>query len=300
MRLHGYDEIRKVGEGSFGKAILVSSSDGSQLICKMVDISKASRKERSDAVKEGKVLEKLSHPYIVRYRDNFTQSGWICILMDFCEGGDLASQIKQVRTSQESLPEDRVLRWFTQCILALKYLHDMHILHRDLKPGNLFLARDGSLRVGDFGISKVLACTIAVARTQIGTPNYLSPELCLDHPYTWPSDLWAMGVILYELCALKVPFTAPCIPALVRKISSAQVPTLPESYSPFVRNLCSEMLNKKKRRRLGCSRRFEHRRPHGLAARGVGLGGRGGAGSLQHLVPLGQGVELGRLRECHR
>ena len=60
------------------------------------------------------------------------------------------------------------------------------------------------MKMGDFGIAKVLACTIAVARTQIGTPYYLSPELCQEKPYTWPSDIWAMGCILYEMCALKV------------------------------------------------------------------------------------------------
>lgn len=249
LRKHGYTEIRKVGEGSFGKALLVQSQDGSRLICKMVDVSKASRREMEDAVKEGKLLAELRHPYIVRYVDNFTDNGWLCILMDFCEGGDLTAKITEARKARKTIPEDQVLRWFVQGILALKYIHDKHILHRDLKPSNFFLSKNGSMKMGDFGIAKVLACTIAVAKTQIGTPYYLSPELCQEKPYTWPSDIWAMGCILYELCALKVPFDAPNIPGLVKKIVSAPVPPVPSTYSPFIRDLVNEMLNRNPDRR---------------------------------------------------
>jgi NIMA (never in mitosis gene a)-related kinase len=244
LRRHGYTQLKKIGEGSFGKALLVEAADGSKLICKMVDVSKASKKEQQDAVKEGRVLADLSHQYIVRYRENFQESGWLCIVMDFCEGGDLTGRIKQAKKSQQPLPEDQILRWFTQAILALKYIHDKHILHRDLKPSNFFLSKSGSMQMGDFGISKVLACTVAVARTQIGTPYYLSPELCQENPYTWPSDIWAMGCILYELCALKVPFDAANIPSLVEKICRGSVPQVPDRYSPFVRQLCSRLLNR--------------------------------------------------------
>jgi len=245
LRKHNYNEIRKVGEGSFGKAILVGSPDGSRLICKMVDVSKASRKEMEDAVKEGKLLAGLSHPYIVRYRESFTDNGWLCILMDFCEGGDLTKQIEEHRRKRQPIQEEKALKWFSQAIMALKYIHDKHILHRDLKPSNFFLTKGGSLKMGDFGIAKVLACTIAVAKTQIGTPYYLSPELCQEKPYAWPSDIWAMGCILYELCCLRVPFDGPSIAALVQRIVKGAVPAISGgTYSPFVRELCSEMLSR--------------------------------------------------------
>lgn len=245
LQRHGYKELKKVGEGSFGKALLVQSDDGSKLICKMVDVSKASKKEQADAVKEGRLLAKLNHPYIVRYRENFQQSGWLCIVMDYCEGGDLTGRIKEAKKNRQSIPEGQVLRWFTQAIMALKYIHDKHILHRDLKPGNFFLSKDGVMKMGDFGIAKVLACTIAVAQTQIGTPYYLSPELCQEKPYAWSSDIWAMGCILYELCALKVPFDAANIPSLVQKICKGALPHLPENtYSAFVRQLVIRLLNR--------------------------------------------------------
>eukprot|EP00440_Ansanella_granifera_P020545 gb/GFBE01022313.1/.p1 GENE.gb/GFBE01022313.1/~~gb/GFBE01022313.1/.p1 ORF type:complete len:661 (+),score=110.18 gb/GFBE01022313.1/:1-1983(+) len=244
LRKHGYTEIKKVGEGSFGKALLVRQEDGQKLICKMVDVSKASRKEMEDAVKEGKLLAELQHPYIVRYRQNFTESGWLCILMDYCEGGDLTAKITEAKRKRQPLSEDQILRWFVQGILALKYIHEKHVLHRDLKPSNFFLSKSGSMKMGDFGIAKVLACTIAVAKTQIGTPYYLSPELCQEKPYTFSSDIWAMGCILYELCALKVPFDAPNIPGLVQRIVKAPVPSVPATYSSFIKDLVAQMLNR--------------------------------------------------------
>lgn len=244
----GLEELRKIGEGAFGKAVLVRNKEGLQMVCKMVDISKASAKEQREALAEGQLLSTLKHPYIVRYRESFSDSGWFCLLMDYCEGGDLSKQIDDARRKRQNIPEGQVLCWFTQAMLALKYIHERHVLHRDLKPGNFFIS-NGALKMGDFGIAKVLSCTLACARTQIGTPYYLSPEVCDEEPYAWPSDIWAMGCILFELCALKVPFEGPNIHRLVQKILMGTVPLLPGSYSEFLRRLCSEMLDRVPSRR---------------------------------------------------
>eukprot|EP00928_Gymnodinium_smaydae_P049423 TRINITY_DN3316_c0_g1_i1.p1 TRINITY_DN3316_c0_g1~~TRINITY_DN3316_c0_g1_i1.p1 ORF type:complete len:540 (+),score=98.27 TRINITY_DN3316_c0_g1_i1:182-1801(+) len=244
LRKHNYAELKKIGEGSFGKAILVQSGDGAKLVCKMVDVSAASAKETTDAVKEGKLLAAFKHPYIVRYRESFIDSGWLCILMDYCEGGDLSQQIEQAKRRRQPLPEEQVLRWMTQALLALKYIHEKHVLHRDLKSSNFFLSKAGNLKMGDFGIAKVLSCTAACARTQIGTPYYLSPEVCQEKPYTWPSDIWAMGCIFYELCERKVPFDASNISGLVQKICRGPTPIIGSGYSDFVKSLGSEMLNR--------------------------------------------------------
>merc|ERR1719174_1794516 len=244
LRRHSYTELRKIGEGSFGKAILVQTDEGSKLVCKMVDVSQASSKETQDAIKEGRLLAAFKHPYIVRYRESFIDNGWLCILMDYCEGGDLSRQIEQAKKGrQPPFAEEQILRWMTQALLALKYIHDKHVLHRDLKSSNFFLSKSNNLKMGDFGIAKVLSCTAACARTQIGTPYYLSPEVCQEKPYTWPSDIWAMGCILFELCMLKVPFDAQNISGLVQKICRGPTPQI-TGYSEFTRGLASEMLNR--------------------------------------------------------
>merc|ERR1719240_630866 len=151
--------------------------------------------------------------------------------MDYAEGGDLHQRIQRTRQEGKQIPETRVVRWFTEASLALKYMHDKHVLHRDLKSQNLFLTSSDRLRVGDFGISKVLENTAAFARTAIGTPYYLSPESCQEKPYSFSSDVWALGCILYEMAALKVPFDAQNIQALVQKITRGPAPTMPSAYS---------------------------------------------------------------------
>jgi NIMA (never in mitosis gene a)-related kinase len=92
--------------------------------------------------------------------------------------------------------------------LAIKHCHDKKILHRDLKSQNLFLTKVGILKLGDFGIARVLSDTRSKARTVIGTPYYLSPEIIRSEGYSFKSDIWSLGVLLYEIAALQVPFNA--------------------------------------------------------------------------------------------
>jgi len=264
LQKHAYTELRKIGEGSFGKAILVQSDDGGKLVCKMVDVSQASTKETQDAIKEGRLLASFKHPYIVRYKESFIDSGWLCILMDYCEGGDLAKQIEHAKKRHAPVVEEQILRWMTQALLALKYIHDKHVLHRDLKSSNFFLSKSNNLKMGDFGIAKVLSCTAACARTQIGTPYYLSPEVCQEKPYTWPSDIWAMGCILYELCALKVPFDASNISGLVQKICRGPTPVITASYSDFCKGLCTEMLSRNQNGRPSAESVLQRPRMQGI------------------------------------
>merc|ERR1719197_1386337 len=210
----------------------------------MIDISRASKQEKEDALKESQVLSSLKHPYIVRYRESFHEDGWLCIVMDYAEGGDLSDKLKKTRQAGKTIPQDQVLRWFTQSILALKYIHDAHILHRDLKSGNFFLSKSGNIKMGDFGIAKVLECTAACAQTQIGTPYYLSPEICQGKPYSWGSDIWAMGCILHELCALRVPFDGHDLKSLIQRITKAPTPDLPSAYSKDLQDLLNKLLNR--------------------------------------------------------
>jgi len=247
---NGYEQVRTVGEGSFGKAILVRPAratacpDDKMAIVKMIDISRATKKEKNDALQESQVLSSLKHPNIVKYRTNFLAEGWLCIVMDYCEGGDLSSRIKKARTSGKKFSEDQVLWWFAQGLQALKYIHDLHILHRDLKSGNFFLSKTGNLKMGDFGIAKVLECTAACAQTQVGTPYYLCPEICKGKPYSWGSDIWAMGIILHEMCALRVPFDGHDLKSLIQRITKAPTPQLPSEYSKELQEILNKLLNR--------------------------------------------------------
>lgn len=243
--MNKYAIIKEVGAGSFGKAILVKDVNNQEFIIKQIDITGMTQKEKNDAINEVKLLSQCKHPYIISYRESFIEQGKLCIVMDYADGGDLSRRIKAQRAIGKPFTEEQVTRWFTQALLALRYMHQKHILHRDLKTQNFFLMKSGRLRVGDFGIAKVLESTVAFAKTQIGTPYYLSPEICKAQSYSYASDIWALGCVLYELAALNVPFDAPNIKGLVSKIAGGvSAPPLPAAYSPALRQLCNSMLNK--------------------------------------------------------
>jgi NIMA (never in mitosis gene a)-related kinase len=239
---HGYSGVKKIGEGSFGVAVLVQDCHGAQSVCKSVKVGAAAMEDLLSAKKEARLLAHLQHPHIVRYRTSFLDLGWFCIVMDFYDGGSLTDKIEKSAARSESIAEEQIIIWVTQMVLALEYLHDKGILHRDLKPSNLFLSKGGDLVVGDFGLSKVLDHTVACAKTLVGTPYYLSPEVIQDRPYFWPSDIWSVGCILFEVCALKVPFDGANLSQLAQKICFGTLPEIPARYSTALRELCYDLL----------------------------------------------------------
>ncbi|NXU12950.1 NEK1 kinase, partial [Pardalotus punctatus] len=243
-----YIKIRKIGEGSFGKAILVKSKeDGQQYVIKEINISKMSNKEREESRREVAVLANMKHPNIVLYRESFEENGCLYIVMDYCEGGDLFKKINAQKGILFS--EDQILDWFVQICLALKHIHDRKILHRDIKSQNIFLTKDGTIQLGDFGIARVLNSTAELARTCIGTPYYLSPEICQNKPYNNKSDIWALGCVLYEMCTLKHAFEAGNMKNLVLKIISGPFPPVSMHYSYDLRNLLSQLFKRNPRNR---------------------------------------------------
>uniref|UniRef100_A0A8C7E1H5 non-specific serine/threonine protein kinase n=1 Tax=Oncorhynchus kisutch TaxID=8019 RepID=A0A8C7E1H5_ONCKI len=247
-----YEKVRKIGEGSFGKAILVKSrEDGKQYVIKEIGISRMSSKERQESRKEVAVLANMSHPNIVQYKESFEECGCLYIVMDYCEGGDLFKTINSQKGVQ--FPEEQILDWLVQICLALKHVHDRKILHRDIKSQNIFLTKDGTIQLGDFGIARVLNSTVELARTCIGTPYYLSPEICENKPYNNKSDVWALGCVLYEMCTLKHAFEAGNMKNLVLKIIRGSYPPVSIHYSQDLRSLMGQLFRRNPRERPSVS-----------------------------------------------
>lgn len=139
------------------------------------------------------------------------------------------------------MPENQLLDWFVQMALAIKHIHDNKILHRDLKTQNIFMTQAGEIKIGDFGIARVLQHTYDWA---IGTPYYLSPEICQEQPYNQKSDVWSLGCILYEMVTLRHAFDSNSMKGLVLKILRGTYPEIPSHYSEDLKDLISEMLIK--------------------------------------------------------
>lgn len=155
-------------------------------------------------------------------------------------GGDIAGRIQEQK--KQPFPENQVLDWFTQICLAIKHVHDRKVIHRDLKGQNIFLTKANIIKLGDFGIARVLNNTKDNAKTMIGTPYYLSPEIINGKAYSFKSDIWSLGVVLYEMCALKPPFEAQNLPVLAMKIVKGQFTSIPHQFSRDLKNLVGSLL----------------------------------------------------------
>jgi NIMA (never in mitosis gene a)-related kinase len=240
-----YKEMEIIGRGNFGSATLVRSLTTDQLyVAKKVLLGNLSQKEADGAHLELRLLKQLNHPNIVSYHEDFIEDGTMIIVMEYCEEGDLAYFIKNRATTNDYLEENSVLNWFLQILLALEYVHRQKILHRDIKSSNIFLTSNGTVKLGDFGISRVLENTNDAAMTVVGTPYYMSPEVCENKPYTYKSDVWALGCVLYELCTLKHAFSADNLLGLVFKIVREKNEPIPKHYTPELSRFVQSMLQK--------------------------------------------------------
>ncbi|NXH37528.1 NEK4 kinase, partial [Dicaeum eximium] len=245
MPLAAYCFLRAVGKGSYGEVSLARHrQDRKQYVIKKLNLRSASGRERRTAEQEAQLLSQLRHPNIVTYRESWQgDDGHLYIVMGFCEGGDLYHKLKEQKG--KLLPENQVVEWFVQIAMALQYLHEKHILHRDLKTQNIFLTRTNIIKVGDLGIARVLENQYDMASTLIGTPYYMSPELFSNKPYNYKSDVWALGCCVYEMATLKHAFNAKDMNSLAYRIIEGKLPPMPKDYSPQLVEIIQTMLSKK-------------------------------------------------------
>ncbi|NXP56082.1 NEK2 kinase, partial [Heliornis fulica] len=250
-RTGDYEVLFTIGAGSYGKCRKVRrKADGKVLVWKELDYGSMTEAEKQMLVSEVNLLRELRHPNIVRYYDRIIDrsSTTLYIVMEYCDGGDLASLIARC-TKEHYLEESFVLRVLTQLTLALKECHRRSdggvTVHRDLKPANVFLDGKQNVKLGDFGLARILHHDTSFAKTFVGTPYYMSPEQMNHTSYNEKSDIWSLGCLLYELCALLPPFRAYNQKELAEKIREGKFRRIPYRYSEQLNELLKEMLNVK-------------------------------------------------------
>ncbi|NWI44801.1 NEK5 kinase, partial [Picathartes gymnocephalus] len=239
-----YEIVKPIGEGSFGKIFLAKGKmDNEPCVIKEINLTKLPVKEKEAAEKEVILLAKMKHANIVTFYASLQEKNKLYIVMEYCDGGDL---MKRINMQHGVLfDEDQILSWFVQISLGLKHIHDKKILHRDVKAQNIFLSNNGKVaKLGDFGIARQLTSTTEFAHTCVGTPYYLSPEICENRPYNNKTDIWSLGCVLYELCALKHPvstFQGNSLHELVLKICRGRFQPVSPNYSYDLRILISQL-----------------------------------------------------------
>ena len=270
-QLKDYKIIKLIGKGSFGEVYKVSKDDKFYAL-KMYKISNEmnnsnslSKKEKNENLKsienEIKILSQLNNPFIVKLyevfsinlneevyniKDENNDEQIICLILELCENGDLNDKIKEKKQKNETFAEKEILHYFYEILQGLYYLHKNRVLHRDLKTLNIFLTKDNHIKIGDFGVSKKLINNNIYAYTFVGTPYYLSPEICQNKAYDEKSDVWSLGVIIYELITLNKPFDSQSQMGLFMKILKGKpapiINTIKHNYSQKLINMVIENL----------------------------------------------------------
>lgn len=212
-----------------------------------------SAKEKENALNEVRILASIKNTNIISYKEAFIDedSHALCIIMEYADDGDLFQKIIHHQKNSTWFKEDFIWRIFIMVVRGLKALHDLDIMHRDLKSANVFLTKEGFGKLGDMNVSKV--AEKGLSYTQTGTPYYASPEVWRDEAYDVKSDIWSLGCVLYEMITLKPPFRAENMQGLYKKVLRGHYPKISKQYSTDIQTVVRMLLQVSPKKRPNAS-----------------------------------------------
>ncbi|KAL1412064.1 Cell cycle serine/threonine-protein kinase cdc5/MSD2 [Vanrija albida] len=254
-----YSRTGFLGEGGFARVYEVFDEEATRKAVKVVH--KASIKTKKNKTKlwaEIKLHQMLVHPDVVRFHDCFEDDENVYMVLELCENGSLMDLLRRRRRYSE--PEARY--FLVQIIGACLYMHDMNVIHRDLKLGNLFLDGDMNVKVGDFGLAALIENPGERKKTICGTPNYIAPEVLFDtaNGHSFEVDVWSVGVILYTLLIGKPPFQTKDVKAIYRRIRENRYEfPADKEISSSAMDLISSILNSNPDKRPSLQAILQHR-----------------------------------------
>ena len=245
--------LSKLGEGSFSTVFSVKRlSDQSDYAMKKVKMGKLSEKEKQMALNEIRILASINHPNVIGYKEAFFEQNTdnLCIVMEKADGGDLYQLIEKHKKMKTPIKEKKIWHYFVQTVRGLKALHDLKIVHRDIKCANIFLTKNGVAKLGDLNVSKV--ANKGMMHTQTGTPYYACPEVWKDKPYDHRGDIWSLGCVLYEMATLLPPFRAQSMQQLAAKVIKGNYDPLPSCFSEDLSEVIKKCLQVNPSSRPSC------------------------------------------------
>ncbi len=230
--MENFEILEKLGEGSYSTVYKVKRKLDDQIYAlKKVKLLNLNEREKTNSLNEVRILASVKSNNVISYKEAFfdEKDSTLGIVMEYADNGDLYKKIVEYKKKKIYFEEIEIWKIFIQLVKGLKALHDLQILHRDLKSANVFLFKDGHAKLGDLNVSKV--AKRGLGYTQTGTPYYASPEIWKDLPYDNKSDIWSLGCVLYEMITLRPPFRAKNIDELYKKVLSGDIESLPSKFS---------------------------------------------------------------------
>jgi len=257
MSMNNFDILEKLGEGSYSTVYKVlRKTDSCIYALKKVKFGSLNQRDKQNALNEIRFLASITHPNIVGYKEVFIDepTSSLCLVMEFAGRGDLLQMVNAHKKAGTHFSEPEIWSIFIQSVKGLKALHNRSILHRDIKSANIFVNADRSVQMGDLNVAKVVN---GLAHTQTGTPYYASPEVWRDSPYDSKSDIWSLGCVIYELCALEPAFKSKDMKELFNKVVKGKYSEIPSIYSADLSTAIRSMLQVKSVLRPSCEKILE-------------------------------------------
>ena len=253
--IRDFKKEKVLGKGSFGSVYLVRRKQDNKIYAlKSVIMEKLNKREQENSVNEVRILASVNHPNVIGYKEAFwdDDGSTLNIVMEYADDGDLHTKIEKMKKAGGLFKETIIWSYAIQMIEGLKALHDKKIMHRDLKSANIFLVKDKhQCKLGDMNVSKVIK--EKVLRTQTGTPYYASPEVWNDDPYSYKSDLWSIGCVIYELCALRPPFQGKDLDELYENVCKGEPERINKIYSDDLWTMILMLLKVDVDKRVDCA-----------------------------------------------
>lgn len=242
--LTDFEILHILGKGSFG-TVFKGKHKGSNVIyaVKQIPLALIKEKEKDNSLNEIRILASLSSPYIIAYQDSFFDeySNTLNIIMEYADNGDLEQLISRKRSQKGYLSEVQAMQYILPVVKGLRTLHENHILHRDLKLANIFLFKNGEVKIGDMNVSKVFKNDLK--STQTGTPYYACPEVWNNSCYDYKADIWSLGCLIYELLTFKAPFRGTSLKVVYDQVNSGTFDQLPSYLSTTIKLVITRCLS---------------------------------------------------------
>ena len=246
-----YKIMNVIGGGAFGKVFKILDTNSNKIYAlKKIDLNNDETEENINSIEnEAKILKSIHHENIVQYYDCFKEKDSFYIIMEYCENKDLRNFINYYKVNKKLIHERVILEIWKALKNAIKEIHSKNIIHRDLKPENIFISENYKIKIGYFGIAKILDGT-NYAQTFAGTLSYLAPEIINGKKYKNKVDIWSLGCILYELCTLNKCFASNNIINLIGQINSGVHGKIDLNYyTARLQNLIDLMIKKEDKER---------------------------------------------------
>eukprot|EP00929_Paragymnodinium_shiwhaense_P007706 TRINITY_DN111616_c0_g1_i1.p1 TRINITY_DN111616_c0_g1~~TRINITY_DN111616_c0_g1_i1.p1 ORF type:complete len:1391 (+),score=295.62 TRINITY_DN111616_c0_g1_i1:196-4368(+) len=240
-----YHVLHLIGQGMFGKVFKGRRRYTGQVVAlKFICKRGKSDKDIQNLRLELGILQRLDHPNIIRLLDSFETGSDFVVVTEFAYG-----ELFEIFQDDKTLPTELVKDITRQLVQALYYLHSQKIVHRDMKPQNVLIGPNNTVKLCDFGFARVMSCHTTVLHSIKGSPLYMAPELMKERPYDYRADLWSLGVICYELVVGAPPFYADSIVSLMHIVVQKPV-VYPEQMPQVLKSFLQALLQKDPRQRI--------------------------------------------------